>query len=390
MKKNIGLLIIALLLCTLLTACGHQHKWNEATCKAPKTCEGCGATEGTVTDHSWKDADCETPKTCVDCGITEGTAPGHNWNDATCQEPQSCTECGATEGAALPHDYSQWGEAKQDSSGKWIFSRSCSYCGDVQTEETDGPGMRWDHGSAGYVEGTTLIVSVFADDVGTAWDFTTEEDCATRDLVLTNLESATTWLNRQIGVYGVEANFIFDWEANPDLYYTYDFEDMYLIRDDVGVNKVQEEYIMNNIPTEKLKEKYQVEDIIYMFYFNTDENSDVSSCAACDIVNKKTETISIFVRNANSNGFDYVSAATLAHEIMHCFGAYDLYYASETIPQEYVDYCKRTASMDIMHSTNRGSTVLHLFTPLSAYYMGLIDSCDEATDWGLGKSTFSD
>ena len=127
-----------------------------------------------------------------------------------------------------------------------------------------------------------------------------------------------------------------------------------------------------------------------MFYFNTDESNRVRSNASGDIVNKKTETISVFVRTARSDGFNYASAACLAHEIMHCFGAYDLYYASETIPQAYVDYCKRTASWDIMYSTNQGSTVFHLFTPLDAYYMGIVDNCDEVTEWGLGKSTFSD
>ena len=34
-----------------------QHQWQEATCKAPKTCkrQGCEATEGEKLDHEWGD-----------------------------------------------------------------------------------------------------------------------------------------------------------------------------------------------------------------------------------------------------------------------------------------------------------------------------------------------
>ena len=81
------------------------------------------------------------------------------------------------------------------------------------------------------------------------------------------------------------------------------------------------------------------------------------------------------------------SAATFAHEILHCFGAYDLYYASKTIPQAYVDYCKQSNSKDIMYTINLGKEIRMTFTELCAYYVGLIDTCETVEIWGLGKST---
>lgn len=442
MRKKTLFLIAAVLLCALLTACGHEHIWSDATCQAPKTCADCGTTEGavadhnwnnatcltpktcahcgmiegTVADHDWIDATCVTPKTCAVCGITEGTvadhdwnratclAPktcsdcgtttgdtlAHDWNDANCQAPMTCTVCGSTEGTTLVHDYGLWGEAVQDSSGQWMFTRSCMFCGEVQTEQTDGPGTRKDHGSAGFVEGTTVIVSVFANDGCTAWNFETEADLSTRDIMRKHLSSATDWLTRQIGLYGVESRFIYDWEANPDLYYTCDFGNRLLVRQDTGGYLLEETYVLENIPLEALKEKYQAQNIIYIFYFNTDESNTVRSWAVSDQNGEDTEIINIYARHARSDGFYYMAAATFAHEILHCFGAPDLYYASETIPQDYVDYCERTASWDIMFSTNLGETVLHLFTELDAYYLGLIDHCDEVATWGLGRSTFSD
>ena len=47
------MLAMALAIFTLvsLTACGHTHKWEDATCSAPKTCVGCGETEGEKLTH---------------------------------------------------------------------------------------------------------------------------------------------------------------------------------------------------------------------------------------------------------------------------------------------------------------------------------------------------
>lgn len=390
MKKNILLLIASLLICTFLVACGHQHTWLDATCQNPKTCVECGETEGVAANHIWKDATCQTPKTCTECGITEGVAADHTWNDATCEKPKTCTECGITEGTALAHNYGQWGKKEKDSSGQWIRSRSCTLCGNKQTEQIEGPNIRTDLGSAGSPEGTTIIVSIFANELNTSWNFENEEDRATRNLMLNYMGSATSWLTQQIGTYGAEANFIYDWEANPDLCYTYDFGQLLLVRPDGGGYWKQENYVLENIPTEKLKEKYQAQNVIYMFYFNTDESNTVNSWTLSDRQNLETEIVNVFVRDNLSDGFYYMPASSLAHEIMHCFGAYDLYYASDAIPQEYVDHCRLTGSMDIMYTISIGENIPQLFTRLDAYYLGLVDSCDEVANWGLGKSTFFD
>ena len=50
--------------------------------------------------------------------------------------------------------------------------------------------------------------------------------------------------------------------------------------------------------------------------------------------------------------------------------------------------CGATDSMDIMYTISLGSTIPQLFTRLDAYYLGLVDSCDEVDAWGLGKSTY--
>lgn len=92
-----------LTICFMLTGCGHEHTWMEATCTAPKTCSECGETEGEALGHTWVDATCAEPKTCSVCGETEGETLAHTWVDATCAKAKHCSVCGETEGNALEH-----------------------------------------------------------------------------------------------------------------------------------------------------------------------------------------------------------------------------------------------------------------------------------------------
>lgn len=126
--KRIQLILLSLILCVVTTACGHTHKWKDATCATPLVCEECGETSGEPLGHAWDMATCTKPKTCSRCGSTDGEplghdfsgqsctddgvcsrcgektkALGHDWAEATCTEPKKCKRCGSTEGKALGH-----------------------------------------------------------------------------------------------------------------------------------------------------------------------------------------------------------------------------------------------------------------------------------------------
>ena len=109
----------------------HTHTWVDATCTDPKTCSGCGATEGEAVGHQWTDSNCTTPKTCSVCKITSGPPKGHQWAMATCDQPMTCTTCGATNGQANGHT---WIDAT------CTEAKTCSTCG--ATEGT-APGHQW-------------------------------------------------------------------------------------------------------------------------------------------------------------------------------------------------------------------------------------------------------
>lgn len=100
-QKITGVLLLCGML--LLTGCGHEHVWEEATCEMPKHCAECEVTEGVALEHRWKDATCMTAKTCELCGATEGDALWHEFLPATCETAKTCSVCGQTKGEPLAH-----------------------------------------------------------------------------------------------------------------------------------------------------------------------------------------------------------------------------------------------------------------------------------------------
>ena len=105
MKKKICILVMALAMLLMLSACGCEHEWAEATCL--------------------------TPKTCTKCEEVEGEALGHDWAAATCTAPETCTRCGETQGEMLPHTYGEW------VMGETEMTRTCVDCGAEESDEID-------------------------------------------------------------------------------------------------------------------------------------------------------------------------------------------------------------------------------------------------------------
>lgn len=318
--------------------------------------------------------------TCTENGLTEGS---------------HCADCNEilvqqTPVIALGHRYGEWLAPEQDISGQWMQSRFCAVCGYEETELLAAPAYRNDLGSAGELSGTTLLISIFADDANTRWDFSSDRDKETAALMCEYLGAGVDWIVQQCSSYGVTPRFIYEWESSPDLCYTFDFGQEKLVREDGGGYWVQQDYVRDHIPAEELKQKYNAQNIIFIFYFNTNEQNTVNSWSLSDRNGVDTEIINVFVRDDYSAGFYYMSASSFAHEIMHCFGAHDLYYPSEAIPQEYVDHCRSTNSNDIMYTVGIGVTITQELSRLDAYYLGLTDSCELVDLWGLGKSTHLD
>ena len=90
--------------------------------------------------------------------------------------------------------------------------------------------------------------------------------------------------------------------------------------------------------------------------------------------------------------------AGIAHEMLHAFGAPDLYCAdvygdNYGVSEELVNYYEEIQSNDLMFTNYDRITgdsyydrISNDFTDLDAYYCGIIDRPAEADEWGLSPS----
>lgn len=246
------------------------------------------------------------------------------------------------------------------------------------------PEYEGDYGSAGYITDRTLVVSIFADDYTSQWNMNSYEDKMLIADTLTDMGIAVEWLEENTARYEKGAEFIYDWRKYPELKYETQLHGV-MVSETAEEFDVQELYLEQNVSSEELKAQFEAENIIYVFFFNTDYENTVNSWTFSDSYDPfYAECVNIFLKH---DGFD-TYPSTYAHEFLHCFGAPDLYYENAQIPQYYVEHCEETDCNDIMFRTYEGSAVYSDFTELDAYYVGLTDQCDEVDKWSLGLSDY--
>ncbi len=61
----------------------HTHNFSAATCTVAAKCV-CGATNGSALGHKWENATCKAPKTCKVCSATEGNKGEHSFSNGKC------------------------------------------------------------------------------------------------------------------------------------------------------------------------------------------------------------------------------------------------------------------------------------------------------------------
>jgi len=65
----------------------HKHSFSAATCTEAAKCS-CGESQGKALGHKWQNATCKAAKTCKVCGVTEGNKGDHTYSNGV------CTVCG--------------------------------------------------------------------------------------------------------------------------------------------------------------------------------------------------------------------------------------------------------------------------------------------------------
>ncbi len=253
-------------------------------------------------------------------------------------------------------------------------------------------------GSAKKLEGRTAMVTIFASDKKSKWDFTQEECIAKRRRFLDSTKVAADWLIEQGKNYDKTLEFCYAADENDELlYYEHDFGGICLF--DTFTQKLRSykapdewDFIENNIDSELIKEKLGCDNVAYYFYLNYGENNKYG-CAMLmvkTIPNQKPYEIVWAPYQQKERIKDPLS---IAHETLHLFGAIDLYigekgYNTFNVPEEMPDYARTHCPTDIMYisggildRTISFDKIDAEITDITAYYLGWTEKAPSVVDW---------
>lgn len=257
-----------------------------------------------------------------------------------------------------------------------------------------------DKGTAERAEGSTVVVSVFVSDKESSWnDEATDAEEKRRQLEM--LGMATDWISEQAEQWGKSAEFAYNWAADSELYYEAEFDSSltgYGIRMNDGYN-VMWDFLNNEVRSRYLKEKYAADNIIYMIYFDTPTTeSGFAPCAKDCYLDPQFSYDSCYLLTGYRN--ISLSPPVVAHEILHLYGAIDLYKGGPTIDfygnnNQFVKYCRENIPDDIMLSETDRETgepyydsIPREISVITAYYLGWTDERPAEIDkYGLDYSS---
>jgi hypothetical protein len=237
------------------------------------------------------------------------------------------------------------------------------------------------------------VVSVFANDINYKWDLESQTDQASIQNINTYLGIATDFLAKAAADYGKKATFEYDFIRNTDLCYYADFAIDAADSESYAAEIAMNEFIDENINSDLLRNTYDADNIIYFMFLNTDENSEGYACTRNWYEGMEYPYEIVFLYNFDSGNVN--CPAVYAHEMLHAFGAPDLYYEDTEyhISQEFLDYVWENMPNDIMYYCSDMETGEYLYdritneiSELDAYYTGLTDNCELVEKYNLGKS----
>lgn len=304
------------------------------------------------------------------------------------------TDMDYEEDYASGYDDSSYGKENEDIEDSSTGSAGSVASGRDFTSESDYP-----MGTCKELEGKTVVMSIAANDATTSWDFNNAADVETLASISNKVFIGLEWIKEQGKNYGKNIEFIYNWDEDNELFYTADLSADY----SSGQSNLQDQkcFIDENLSSyaDKLLTKYDADNILFMYYFNEPKDTGFI-CFATPFQGTERgmdlpyETVCVdkYVYGAEQG------PATYAHEILHLFGAPDLYSvdmdgSNYGMTEEFVSYCEQNHINEIMYSTyDPYNTTIPLdkvsneLTDLTAYYLGWIDSNEECAQFGVETS----
>lgn len=233
---------------------------------------------------------------------------------------------------------------------------------------TDGIDGSFGIGSASVLRGKNILVSLFLTTPDNA--FTEEE----KEICLQRLKEAAIYIEETAFGYGVETQFILDWseENSQDLCMekTVDFS----ISDDSdfmdALDEAFAQWTEEELSYERLLQEYGADGIATCMFVNAPGRS---YAIVYDGEDNVRESLVMFVRNDKGTEEE---PAVYAHEILHVFGAHDLY-RGEEYSRAVTDYIAANYPDEIMRSVAGEGRISEQISRITAYHLGWIDEIPE-------------
>lgn len=275
----------------------------------------------------------------------------------------------------------------------------CS-CGDSDTDKKElssryagEPYSDWEMsptGSVKYLDNSTVLISIFLEDQDALWS---DID---RELVYNNVDIACKYLVDEGERYGKNVELIYDTDKYPDLEYHFTYNKPFPGSASVGHSeneqatvdlvRATQDFISENISVKDIMETYGVNSVGYLIF--VDNKTDEACAYNYHYGKDKYYYNEIAFINLRWEEDRNVPPDTYAHEILHLFGARDLYYTSkaDNITRDFIDYVYDKYSKDIMLGYASDvvawdDKITSEITDITAYFIGWNEYISELDDY---------
>lgn len=260
-------------------------------------------------------------------------------------------------------------------------------------ESTGGTGVfKNDNGSGDTLTGNIPVISIYVNDANYTWG-DSKKDNKTYTHTYEYLGIACNFLMDEAQKWGQELNLIYDYYEDEDLGYSLTIESD-AVKDYYSADHEIWYFIENSIDVGAIQKRYDADSVAIMVYINTDKSIEEVSCTTCYYGMYALDSVYEFSYMFMHSNYEEETPAAFAHEMMHQFGAIDLYQEDEEIglSEEEIGIIESDYPNDIMYTTYDEVTWIPIYdeitneiSELDAYYIGWTDHADLVDEFNLQK-----
>lgn len=249
------------------------------------------------------------------------------------------------------------------------------------SESSNAKAQNWGdnkEGSAKYLSGRTGIVTFFVGDAGSEW---TTSDITT---VCDKLNVAAGYLMESGRKYHQNVDLVYNM---PDMMFYEQFDRPLKEWESVNYTRQVYNWIDKDVNCEYLLSKYDLDGLAFLCVLNKD---GISYAVVHDVEDEKTnyyEVAYIYLFDAEYPD-RYESPAAYAHELLHLFGAVDLYnYENNPVSYGLEAYIRTKHPNELMYTTyhdghySLSNQIEQEFSDITAYSVGFLSECDEVNQF---------